>query len=398
MNKKYNIIIFNGGRGAINIINELKKKNNVNIYSIVNAYDDGKSTGNLRDIFNILGPSDIRKVQNLFIPKDKYYNQIIKLFNLRISKISKEDFFQEIKNFIDNKKNEIFGVKLTNKKIKKFININLIFFYDYLIKNKAKYNKLIVEDMSLINCIYASSIIQNKNKISKSINDFNKVFNLSNSTYCISDDIRYLCAIEKPNKIYYTEEQIVQKRSNSNIEEIFLLRKKISNDNFKKLSFKNKREFLIKNSAPPKTNPLILKLIKKADFILYAPGTQHSSLYPTYKHRNLADNIKKNKKAKKIFITNIGADYETPNYDTFDYINGAFKYLSSKKNNYKFEDFFNYILINNSKNRKNKNYVNHNTRKFNNINSNLISDNFESKIYKGKHDGKKISKFIESLF
>ena len=398
MKKKYDIIIFNGGRGAINIIKELKKKNNVNIYSIVNAYDDGKSTGNLRDIFNILGPSDIRKVQNLFIPKNKYYNQITKLFQFRIKNISKEDFFQEIKKFVDNKKNDIFGIKLTNIKIKKFININLKYFYNYFIKNKIKYKKLIVEDMSFINCIYASSVMLNNNKISKSINDFNKVFNLSNSTYCISDDIRYLCAIENPNKIYYTEEQIVEKRSNSNIQEIFLLRKKINNENFKKLSFKNKRKFLIKNSTPPKTNPLILKLIKKADFILYAPGTQHSSLYPTYKHYNLANNIKKNKKAKKIFITNIGADYETPNYDTFDYINGAFKYLSNLNKNYKFEDFFNYILVNNSKNRSNKNYVIHNTRKFNKINLSLICKNFESKTYKGKHDGKKIVKFIESLF
>ena len=96
--------------------------------------------------------------------------------------------------------------------------------------------------MSFINCIYASSVMLNNNKISKSINDFNKVFNLSNSTYCISDDIRYLCAIENPNKIYYTEEQIVEKRSNSNIQEIFLLRK-INNETFKNYPLKTKENF-----------------------------------------------------------------------------------------------------------------------------------------------------------
>ena len=45
------------------IILKIKK---YNIYSIVNAYDDGKSTGTIRNFFKILGPSDIRKVQSYF--------------------------------------------------------------------------------------------------------------------------------------------------------------------------------------------------------------------------------------------------------------------------------------------------------------------------------------------
>ena len=65
-----NIVIFNGGRGAGTIIPALQSIGNVNITSIVNAYDDGKSTGEIRKFFNMLGPSDIRKVQQLMLPKD----------------------------------------------------------------------------------------------------------------------------------------------------------------------------------------------------------------------------------------------------------------------------------------------------------------------------------------
>ena len=64
-----NIVIFNGGRGAGTIIPALQSIENIKITSIVNAYDDGKSTGEIRRFFNMLGPSDIRKVQQLMLPK-----------------------------------------------------------------------------------------------------------------------------------------------------------------------------------------------------------------------------------------------------------------------------------------------------------------------------------------
>ena len=119
-------------------------------------------------------------------------------------------------------------------------------------------------------------------------------------------------------------------------------------------------------------------------------------MYPTYKHNNLAKYIKRNKTCIKIFITNIGADYETPNYDSHDYVNGAFKYLSNNKK-YKFEDFFDYILVNNpGKNIQDK-YVKHYPEKFEKIKTKIKFQNFESKVYKDKHDGKKIYNFIMNL-
>ena len=46
------------------------------ITSVVNAYDDGKSTGEIRKFFGMLGPSDIRKVQELMLPiTSKYFRQ-----------------------------------------------------------------------------------------------------------------------------------------------------------------------------------------------------------------------------------------------------------------------------------------------------------------------------------
>ena len=47
------ILLINGGRGAKEIIKHLIKNKRNNVISLVNAYDDGKSTGEIRKHFNI---------------------------------------------------------------------------------------------------------------------------------------------------------------------------------------------------------------------------------------------------------------------------------------------------------------------------------------------------------
>ena len=65
-----NVVVINGGRGAAGLISALLSKQGLHVTSVVNAYDDGKSTGEIRRFFGMLGPSDIRKVQELMLPHD----------------------------------------------------------------------------------------------------------------------------------------------------------------------------------------------------------------------------------------------------------------------------------------------------------------------------------------
>ena len=65
-----NFVVINGGRGAGTLIPSLLNHPGSHVTSIVNAYDDGKSTGEIRKFFDMLGPSDIRKVQELMLPTD----------------------------------------------------------------------------------------------------------------------------------------------------------------------------------------------------------------------------------------------------------------------------------------------------------------------------------------
>ena len=135
-----NIVLINGGRGATSLINELKKINNCKIYSIVNAYDDGKSTGAIRDFFKILGPSDIRKVQSAFLNKHNLNYKIFKkFFDFRFdSNISNSEAKLEIKKIINVQNNKIINLnKIEKLKAKKII-IFLKIFYNNLLKIEKK--------------------------------------------------------------------------------------------------------------------------------------------------------------------------------------------------------------------------------------------------------------------
>src|SRR5882757_6477975 len=55
-------VVFCGGRGSATLIRELLRWPNVKLTLLVNAYDDGLSTGALRNFIpGMLGPSDFRK-------------------------------------------------------------------------------------------------------------------------------------------------------------------------------------------------------------------------------------------------------------------------------------------------------------------------------------------------
>ena len=92
---KYNklkIVIISGGSGSKNLFLGIKKqlqsnKINFDISFLINAYDDGKSTGYIRNYFNnnILGPSDLRKLQYLQYKNLYNNNNVNNFFNLRLN-------------------------------------------------------------------------------------------------------------------------------------------------------------------------------------------------------------------------------------------------------------------------------------------------------------------------
>ena len=128
-----------------------------------------------------------------------------------------------------------------------------------------------------------------------------------------------------------------------------------------------------------------------SDYIFFCPGTQHSSLYPTYLTKGFLNAIQSSE-SPKIFITNIGADYETPFYKASDYVIGAIKYLN--KNNKKYQKKIFDIFFINKPSSKFKNYVTLDLNKFNQIDGKLFIDDFDDPLKNGHHNAKKIINLI----
>ena len=83
-------------------------------------------------------------------------------------------------------------------------------------------------------------------------------------------------------------------------------------------------------AQPVRLNPRIAPRIAEADLVIYAPGTQHSSLFPSYLTPGLSDEIARNLRAVKLLITNIQTDAEIAGSSAVDIIGRAVYYLKEK--------------------------------------------------------------------
>lgn len=398
------VAIVNGGRGASLIIPKLIDKN-FQVTSIVNAYDDGKSTGEIRKFFEMLGPSDIRKVQSLMIPQSGFAEEYKKLFDFRMGKnISNSDAIDEIKNFSSNNAKTIFNIRLDDIYVKGEIQKYLVAFIETLIVFEKFLNiKFSFQDCSLMNCIYAGAFIHYKRDFDKTCVSFEKLFQLRGSVISSNTENKFLVAIRENGDVLYSEAEIVELRSNVRIKKIFLLDAPLKPGSLDRLNDKEKFLFLERRSSFVEINYRAKTVLQNADIIIYSPGTQHSSLFPTYITRGFSKSIAENKDALKVFITNIGEDYETIEYKASDFINSAYRYLNNNNDllHYPMAELISYNFVNDPQIKKGKslsNYVLNDFSKDQSRDFKLILENFESDINPGKHDGDKIIQLLNDIY
>ena len=249
-----------------------------------------------------------------------------------------------------------------------------------------------------MNCIYAGAFLYFNRNIADATVFFGKLFNLRGNVIPTSIENKYLVALRENGEMLYSEADIVELRSNVRIERIFLLDSPLPKESFENFSSEEKRYYLNQHNCHVPISQSVILTLKQADIIIYSAGTQHSSLYPSYISTGLSETIANNTKATKIFITNIGADYETPQYKASDYFLGAFKYLNlTDKKNYKMEELFDYIFINKGEKMDVSSYVIYDEDSFKKINIEKIIKNFESIEFPGKHDGDLLAEEILNI-
>src|SRR5271170_1766918 len=77
-----NVVLFSGGSGTQSITEALLRHPQISLKILINAYDDGHSTGRLRKFIpGMLGPSDVRKNINRLMPVAERSQRSLKLIS-----------------------------------------------------------------------------------------------------------------------------------------------------------------------------------------------------------------------------------------------------------------------------------------------------------------------------
>ena len=265
-------VILSGGSGNDSLIRGLKYYYpSMNCKVIVNAYDNGKSTGVCRAVTNTLGVSDIRKN------------------HIRMYKAMHGNRDKNIIEFYDNRYdftpgNEVAEIteKLNTWGMPQFIPLVERFFATPEAKN-YRYT-----DFNISNIVYAEMYAQSGYEYT---NDYfcNKILDIDSFVLLNSFSNAYLKAITNSGYVIKDEGEIVEWCNRDDKIESCLYGTVINTE----------------------LNPRAVASIESADLIIISTGTFWSSIYPTLEFGDLYKLINKNTHAKKVWSLNCEEDKDS---------------------------------------------------------------------------------------
>lgn len=275
-----NIVIISGGSGNDSLITGIKNiYKNANIKVIVNAYDNGKSTGICRQITNTLGVSDIRKnhIRMYKATTPIVDNRLVDFYTLRFN-FNKDTIIDDIDN------------KLIDWGL-----LDLIPYARNFFKNENAY-EYEYNDFNVANIVYSQ--MYKELGYEKTNKYFCDLLEIDDFVILNSFDNVYISAITQNYKILDDEGLIVEYANKE--------------DPIKKLIYDNK-------SKTKKLNKVAVDNINNADLIIISTGTMWSSIYPTLEYLDFYKLIN-NSKAKKIWAINNEEDKDSYGVSSNDFI------------------------------------------------------------------------------
>ncbi|MBT7608697.1 MAG: glycosyltransferase [Bacteriovoracaceae bacterium] len=344
------VLIFCGGRGATNLIESIGKHPQIKLTMVVNAYDDGLSTGRLRKFIpGMLGPSDVRKnmghimklgsvsqkalntITDYRFPDGFLYNDAVKVFNE--FKNYNWVLIQDLAPYFD----QLPFFKL--RKMASYIDT----FLEYLYEQKSIGIEFDFGDCSFGNILFAGCFLQS-NDFNKCITDYGMFSGVDDQVLNVTRGENYVLVGLRTDGRYLIDESEIVSPNPENILEVFLLEDYLTESELKELNSKDiegKLKYLKEREKTPELNPDVRERVMSADVIIYGPGTQHSSLYPTYVTKNLVESVSLNRNAEKVFISNIIKDNDIAQ-ETLNSLVNKFLYYSTNKAK---EDFLNTNIV-----------------------------------------------------
>jgi len=321
------IVLFCGGRGSATIIRALLRQSEIELTLLVNAYDDGLSTGTLRNFIpGMLGPSDFRK--NLSYLFDDYSQAALKsLMEYRLSGAAAEieqlaGFAASAGSALPDQPLKDWFAQLPHQTLNRMRELLARFFahaagatFDY-------------QDCALGNLVFAGAYLEQGEDFNAAAaavaalgNSHARLFNVS------EPQNRVLIGLKQDGTLLASEAAIVGPQSVSPITDLYLLEQPLAAAALEELAVLDtlgKQAWLSARDAVPKLSGAAAEALAGADIILYGPGTQHSSLFPSYRIARAA--LEESPAPVKALVINLESDNDIQNLSAGDIVDRALGY------------------------------------------------------------------------
>jgi 2-phospho-L-lactate transferase/gluconeogenesis factor (CofD/UPF0052 family) len=344
---RLNVVLFSGGRGSGALSEQLVANPRIALTAVINGYDDGASTGEVRRFLgDALGPSDFRKnASRLARVLQSAPASLIDLLDSRLDGgVSTRGLAAGIAHALRSEPGASAGdpdprlatlrtkADALSPRVRAAVAHRLERFARELEASDAPFS---FADCSVGNLVFAGGFLLSGRAFNAAVDDYCGLLGLSAGLIDnVTDGTNaFLVAIDADGHFLGSEEAIVDAKRHNRIEDIFLIDAPPATEERERWSRSTREELsavLTSRSAPVRLNPRVSDAIRNADLIVYAPGTQHSSLFPSYLTPGLSEAIAANLGAIKLLVTNIQSDAEITGSSAVDIVDRAMFYLQHR--------------------------------------------------------------------
>ena len=318
---KIQIVLFSGGNGTKSITEAFLRHPQIRLSIVINAYDDGHSTGRLRRFIpGMLGPSDVRKNIGRLMPhSDPAFKALATLSDHRLPiNFPYAEGLAVVQAFAAkaaDQQPEPMGRLFTmlrwdhTQQIGRWCQD----FLAYAAEEESRGRKFDFHDCALGNIFFAGCYLSEKQDFNRTNAAFAAFHNARADLLNVTKgENLFLVAIKEDGSVLRNEGDIVSNQSMVKIRQIALMEASAYHGNFElgQGTQQEAEQHVLSHQVFPEINPVVDEAIRKADVIIYGPGTQHSSLFPSYLTRGLAEAIAANPEAEKIFVNNTRRDFD----------------------------------------------------------------------------------------
>ncbi len=338
------VSVFCGGRGGSRLIRELLRHPGVELNALINAYDDGLSTGELRGFIpGMLGPSDFRKnLANFLHWHSSHQYALTRLLEFRLSDTYREKEIACLKKWSSSEgesddsqlPEDLRPVVQELDRLAPAVRRYLAAFFEYQATQGQAFH---FGDCSLGNLIFAGAYLKNHRHFNAAAAELAREFQSQARLLNVTQgENRVLVALKEDGEILDCEARIVNAQTATKISDFFFLETPLSSADLKCLqalpSMEDRRQALQSLHRPVLLSTEARDALLNSDIIIYGPGTQFSSLLPSYQTVGVDEAIAASRARVKIFVTNIHRDHDIEAFSATDLVSQALQLLHDPGN------------------------------------------------------------------